>query len=108
MNTQIDYAKYENMNRRQLLNSLLSAEKKEQKIKAEAERKLSETNELIKFLKTKIKKSLDSPKNDFLTREQAGLDKIANEVKNQISTQEQEQLKMEIQQEMNKDYSNEL
>lgn len=33
MNTQNDYTKYENMNRRQLLNSLLSAEKKEQKIK---------------------------------------------------------------------------
>lgn len=58
MNTQIDYTKYENMNRRQLLNSLLSAEKKEQKIKES----LSETNELIKFLKSKLKESLDSPK----------------------------------------------
>lgn len=58
MNTQIDYTKYENMNRRQLLNSLLSAEKKEQKIKES----LSENGELIKFLKSKLKESLDSPK----------------------------------------------
>ncbi|TLD91040.1 hypothetical protein LS74_010620 [Helicobacter magdeburgensis] len=106
--TAINYEKYSNMNRRQLINSLISAEKKEQKIKAEAERKLSETNELIKFLKSKIKESLDSPKYEFVTREQSGLNKIANEVKNQISTQEKEQLKIEIQQEMSKDYGNEL
>lgn len=35
----IDYKKYSNMNERQLLNSLLNARKKEQKIKAEAEKK---------------------------------------------------------------------
>lgn len=54
----IAYEKYSNMNRRQLLNSLLSAEKKEQKIKAS----LNENSELIKFLKSKLKESLDSPK----------------------------------------------
>ena len=58
MNTQIDYTKYENMNRRQLLNSLLSAEKKEQKIKES----LSETNELIKFLKFKTQREPRFPK----------------------------------------------
>ncbi|WP_237021653.1 hypothetical protein [Helicobacter cinaedi] len=92
------------MNRRQLLNSLLNAEKKEQKMKAD----LEAHSELIKFLKIKIKESLDSPKYEFVTREQSGLNKIANEVKNQISTQEKEQLKIEIQQEMSKDYGNEL
>ena len=56
--TAINYEKYSNMNRRQLINSLISAEKKEQKIKAS----LSENSELIKFLKSKLKESLDSPK----------------------------------------------
>lgn len=56
--TAINYEKYSNMNRRQLLNSLLSAEKKEQKMKAD----LEAHNELIKFLKSKLKESLDSPK----------------------------------------------
>lgn len=54
----IDYDKYAGMNKRQLMNALLSAEKKEQKIKAD----LSNQCELIKFLKSKIKESLDSPK----------------------------------------------
>ena len=54
----INYEKYSNMNRRQLLNSLLNAEKKEQKIKDD----LNAQTELIKFLKSKIKESIDKPK----------------------------------------------
>ena len=54
----IAYEKYTNMSRRQLLNSLLAAEKQEQKIKAQ----MQEKQELIKFLKVKIKESLDAPK----------------------------------------------
>ncbi|TLD95403.1 hypothetical protein LS71_008325 [Helicobacter jaachi] len=54
----INYEKYANMSKRQLLNALLSAEKKEQKIKAD----LNSNSELIKFLKTMLKESLDSPK----------------------------------------------
>ncbi len=99
-----NYDKYANMSRRQLLNSLLNAEKKEQKIKAD----LNANKELIKFLKSKMKESLDSPKYEFATREQSGLDKIANELKSQMSKQEQERLKIEIEQEISRDYSNEL
>lgn len=99
-----NYDKYANMSRRQLLNSLLNAKKKEQKIKAD----LNANKELIKFLKSKMKESLDSPKYEFATREQSGLDKIANELKSQMSKHEQERLKIEIEQEINRDYSNEL
>ena len=45
----INYDKYLNMNERQLLNSLLNAEKKETKIKTI----LQEDSDLISFLKAK-------------------------------------------------------
>lgn len=102
--TAINYDKYANMDRRQLLNSLISAEKKEQKMKAD----LNSHAELIKFLKSKMKESLDNPKNEFFTREQVGFDKIANTIKSQLSAQEQEQIKADILQEINKDYGDEL
>ena len=41
----IDYAKYSNMNERQLLNSLLNAEKKEAKLKADLQEKIKATIE---------------------------------------------------------------
>ena len=46
----IDYAKYSNMSERQLLNSLLNAEKKEAKLRAEFQEKIKNSTELIKFL----------------------------------------------------------
>lgn len=101
--TVINYDKYANMDRRQLLNSLISAEKKEQKMKAD----LNSHAELIKFLKSKMKESLDT-KNEFFTRDQVGFDKIANTIKSQLSAQEQEQIKADILQEINKDYGDEL
>lgn len=100
----IDYEKYSNMNQKQLLNSLINAEKQEQKIK----KQMQEKQKLIYFLKTKMKESLDTSKNEFFTQEQAGLDKIALEVQNQISIKEQEQLRKEVQEEINRDYSDEL
>ncbi|MCR2101546.1 hypothetical protein [Campylobacter upsaliensis] len=104
MQTAIDYEKYSNMNIRQLTNSLLNAEKKEQKIKAEMFQKLNDTEELIKFLKAKIKENLDKPKNEFFTREQAGLNKIALEVQKQISKEEQECLEAELRDEIQRKY----
>ena len=58
----INYEKYSNMDRRQLLNSLLNAEKKEQKIRDKFKDDLNAQTELIKFLKSKIKESIDKPK----------------------------------------------
>ena len=89
----IAYDKYTNMSRRQLLNSLLSAEKKEQKIKAS----LSENSELIKFLKSKIKESLDSPKYYTLETSPA-LKKIKQW--EQENPQEAQQIKQELEEEM--------
>ena len=54
----IDYEKYNNMSQKQLLASLNNAEKKEQKIKND----MSKNKQLIKFLKSKIKESIDKPK----------------------------------------------
>lgn len=100
----INYEKYSNMTQRQILNSLINAQKQEQKIKKQMQEKLLEKQELIKFLKAKIKESLDKPKYEFLTLEQAGLDKIALEVEKQISKEEQERLKKEVQEETNRNY----
>ena len=101
----IDYEKYSNMTKRQLLNSLINAEKKEQKIKAEAEKKINETKELIQFLKAKIKESLDKPKYQFLTREQTNLDAILKKVTEQISIEEQKQLEIKLQKDITRDYN---
>lgn len=60
----IDYEKYNKMSQKQLLNSLIIAEKKEQKLKANAEEKLKEISELVKFLKAKMKESLNKPRDD--------------------------------------------
>ena len=56
--TTIDYAKYSNMSERQLLNSLLNAEKKEAKLRAEFHEKIKNSTELIKFLKAKLNENL--------------------------------------------------
>lgn len=102
----IDYKKYSNMTKRQLLNSLLNARKKEQKIKAEAEKKINETKKLIQFLKAKMIKSLDDkPKYEFFTREQTNLNAISKKVTEQISIEEQKQLEIELQKEITGDLS---
>lgn len=102
----IDYKKYSNMTKRQLLNSLINAEKKEQKLKAEADKKINETKKLIQFLKAKMIKSLDDkPKYQFFTREQTNLDEILKKVTKQISIKEQKQLEAELQKEITGDYN---
>ena len=64
----IDYDKYSNMNKKQLLNALINAENKKQKIKQDLNEKIKHTTELIKFLKTKLKKSLNEPKSYTLAQ----------------------------------------
>mgnify|MGYP003554986595 CR=1 FL=1 len=60
----IDYAKYSNMSERQLLNSLLNAEKKEAKLRAEFQEKIKNSTELIKFLKAKLNEKLNKDLSD--------------------------------------------
>ncbi len=95
----IDYDKYADMNKRQLMNALLSAEKKEQKIKAD----LSSQCELIKFLKSKIKESLDSPK--YYTLETSPALKKIKQWEKQ-NPQEAEQVRQELEAEMKDYYEN--
>lgn len=69
--------------------------------------KLNNSKELIKFLKAKITENINNPKNEneFFTREQSELNEIALEVKNQIEAKEQERLRKEVQEEMNRNYN---
>lgn len=55
----IEYDKYINMSRRQLVNALTNAELKEKKIKEELNKKLEDASNLVKFLKSKLKESLE-------------------------------------------------
>lgn len=91
----INYEKYLNMTRGQLLNSLTNAEKREQKLKVEAERKINETKELIKFLKAKIKESLDNPY-DFVSLEKSYIEKKYNT----FSEEYKEELRKEVEKDM--------
>ena len=52
------YEKYEHMDKRQIVNALINAEKKETKIRDE----LNTHIELVKFLKSKLKRVIDAPK----------------------------------------------
>jgi len=58
----IAYEKYENMNRRQFLNALTSAEKKLDKLQERFKTETANQAELIKFIKAKLKASLDKPR----------------------------------------------
>ncbi len=93
----IDYEKYNNMTQRQLLNSLINAEKKEQKIKDDMTKKLNDTQELIKFLKAKMKESLDKPK--YYTLETSPAMKEFRQWRNE-NPQEAKQIEAELEAEM--------
>ena len=102
----IDYAKYANMNTRQLANALMSVEAREQKFREEAQKKLRDMQELAYFLKTKIKESLDKPK--FISLKDSGHIEKANKYLNSLTSAEQAKLRKEVDDEMNRDYGNEL
>jgi hypothetical protein len=102
----IDYAKYANMNTRQLANALMNVEAREQKFREEAQKKLRDMQELAYFLKTKIKESLDKPK--FISLKDSGHIEKANKYLNSLTSAEQAKLRKEVDDEMNRDYGNEL
>ena len=104
MTASVDYAKYTNMNIKQLVNSLESAKKKKQKFEAQ----ISSTDNLIKFLTQKIKDSLKAPKYEFVSLEESGLIELAKEVEKQFSPQELAQLRQELDEEINRDYGDEF
>ena len=100
----INYDKYLNMNERQLLNSLLNAEKKETKIKTI----LQENSDLISFLKAKLKEKIDQPKYNFVPYKESEAYKIGREREKARTPEQQAQLDREIDELINKDYGNEL
>ena len=104
----INYEKYANMSTKQLVNALISAEKKEQKLKQEAEKKFKESAELIRFLTSKIKENLERPKYEFFTREQTNLDELVKEVESKMTPEEIKEIKLQLEKEMNTVYDDEL
>lgn len=102
--TAINYEKYSNMNERQLLNSLLNAEKKETKIKAD----LQENSNLISFLKAKLKEKIDRSRYDFIPYEQSQSYKLAREYESTLSETKKAELMAELEADINKDYGDEL
>ena len=100
----INYDKYLNMNERQLLTSLLNAEKKETKIKTI----LQENSDLISFLKAKLKEKIDRPKYNFVPYKESEAYKIGREREKARTPEQQAQLDREIDELINKNYGNEL
>ena len=96
----INYEKYSNMNERQLLNSLLNAEKKETN--------LQENSNLISFLKAKLKEKIDHPKHNFIPYEQSQSYKLAREYESTLSETKKAELMAELEADINKDYGDEL
>ena len=58
----INYDKYSTMSINQLISALNNAEKKQAKIKEKLKQELSEVKELIAYLKSQIKSSLNKPR----------------------------------------------
>lgn len=98
MTATIDYDKYANMDTRQLANALISAEKREKKFIAESQAKIKNMRELIRFLKSKIKESVDKPQ--FIDYTESESYKIAREIEKQFTPQELEQIRQEVKKEM--------
>lgn len=106
MATTIDYDKYANMDTRQLANALISAEKREQKYVAESQAKIKNMRELIHFLKSKIKESLDKPK--FIAYEKSESYKIAREYEATLSDEQKKAVMERVETLTNTDYGDEL
>ena len=96
----INYAKYENMNRKQLSKHLKKAKKKQKKLN----KKLKKNNELIEFLMIKIIKARSNKKHKFITWEESKSFKIFREEFAKMSESERAQLIAEVEAQINRDY----
>ncbi|MGX3044752.1 hypothetical protein [Helicobacter sp. T3_23-1056] len=100
--TAIDYEKYEDMTKKEIAKSLQKAQKRVQNFSL----KIQQEAKLIKYLKSKIKKTPKNNKYDFVSLEKSGLIELQKEVEKQFSPQELKQIKQELQEEINRDYDN--
>lgn len=98
--TTIDYAKYTNMSTKQLVHSLENAKKQRRKFQAQ----VKNADNLIAFLSDKI----HTQKYDFVAYEKSGLPELTKKVKKQFTPQELAQLRQELDDEINRDYGDEL
>lgn len=96
----INYAKYENINRKQLSKHLKKAKKKYKKLN----KKLKKNNELIEFLMIKIIKARSNKKHKFITWEESKSFKIFREEFAKMSESERTQLIAEVEAQINRDY----
>ncbi|MGX2983055.1 hypothetical protein [Helicobacter sp. 23-1045] len=103
----INYEKYARMSQKQLFNSLLNAEKKERDIMERTNQKLSDTRDLIAFLKAKIKDSFE-PKYEFVPLKETQSYKLAMEYKKTLTPQELAEIERELDEEINRDYGDEF
>lgn len=100
----INYAKYENMNRKQLSKHLKKAKKKYKKLNKKFNKKLKKSNELIEFLMIKIIKARSNKKHKFITWEESKSFKIFKEEFAKMSESERAQLMAEVEAQINRDY----
>lgn len=100
----INYAKYENMNRKQLSKHLKKAKKKHKKLNKKFNKKLKKSNELIEFLMIKIIKARSNKKHKFITWEESKSFKIFKEEFAKMSESERAQLIAEVEAQTNRDY----
>ncbi len=93
----IDYAKYDNMNTKQLVNSLAHLERKEQKYRTE----IKIMQETIQYVQNRIQSTFKkSKKYNFIPLEKTGLAEIAAEIKNSMNADEYKQLRQEVKNEL--------
>ena len=94
----INYDKYSTMSINQLISALNNAEKKQAKIKEKLKQELSEVKELISYLKSQVKTSLDKPR--FYNVENApSLNALRAEVE-KMPQEQVEKIKAEVNAEM--------
>ena len=84
----INYDKYSTMSINQLVSALTNAEKKQAKIEEKLKQELSEVKELITYLKSQIKSSLNKPR--FYNIENAP---SLNALREEVEKMPQEQVK---------------
>ena len=97
----INYAKYENMNRKQLSKHLKKAKKKHKKLNKKLNKKLKKNKKLMDFL---IFKLIKISNNKFTTLKKSKSFKNFRKKFAKISESERDQIVAEIKAQINKDY----
>ena len=91
----IDYDKYANKNLRELVNCLSAAEKKYSKLQVEIKDKIEAQKDLIIYLKSKIRETMDSPY-DFVPLEKSGLKEGIARVEAKLTEKDKKEIHSEV------------